>query len=107
MTSYRVLFFKRLTNSYGRSCNICQRSIEIASMPSSERAVAAAKNRFAQLEGVPDWRLRADTVEVTSLLLDSTAGVSATAGLAETESRSEVGTSCRASDRAPAARGQQ
>jgi hypothetical protein len=63
MDTYRVRFFKTVS-SHGKTVNVCQRSIDIRSAPSPDRAVEVAKERFACLENVPDWLLHADYVEV-------------------------------------------
>jgi hypothetical protein len=63
MTSYRVSFLNEITNEYGRERKVCRRSIVIRSARTPERAIEAAKRRFARLEGVSDWCLRAHEVE--------------------------------------------
>jgi hypothetical protein len=42
----------------------CQRSIVIRAARSPERAVEAAKKRFARLEGIRDWKIHAGLVEL-------------------------------------------
>ena len=46
---------------------ICQRVIEVRLARSRERAIKAAKRRFARLEHVRDWHLHADQFEVERL----------------------------------------
>jgi hypothetical protein len=63
MERYRVCFFKNLITSYGKPFDVCQRSIVIHSARNQERAIKAAQVRFARLEHIGDWTLRADRVE--------------------------------------------
>jgi len=67
MTAYRVSFFNELTNSRGTLYKVCQRSVEIRTARSLDRAVEAAKKRFARLEHVGEWRLHARLFEVEPL----------------------------------------
>ncbi len=48
----------------------CQRSIVVPSAESREAAIEAAKQRFAELEGVPDWTLHATFIEAGLLEAD-------------------------------------
>jgi hypothetical protein len=66
MGTYRVRFFK-MVSSHGKTVNVCQRSIDIRSAPSPDRAVQAAKQRFAHLENITEWFLHADYLEVDGL----------------------------------------
>jgi hypothetical protein len=66
MGTYRVRFFKTVS-SHGKTVNVCQRSVDIRSASSPNRAVEMAKQLFACLENVPDWLLHADYVEVDGL----------------------------------------
>ena len=67
MTGYRVSFFNELTSSRGTLYKVCQRSVEIRTARSLDRAVEAAKKRFARLEHVGEWRLHARLFEVEPL----------------------------------------
>ena len=67
MTAYRVSFFNELTNSSGKLFKVCQRSVDIRMARSLDRAVEAAKKRFARLEHVGEWRLHAQLVEVEAI----------------------------------------
>ena len=67
MTAYRVSFFNELTNSRGTLYKVCQRSVEIRTARTLDRAVEAAKKRFARLEHVGEWRLHARLFEVEPL----------------------------------------
>ena len=70
MTAYRVSFFNELTNSRGTLYKVCQRSVEIRTARTLDRAVEAAKKRFARLEHVGEWRLHARLFEVEPLVDD-------------------------------------
>ena len=61
---YRVCFL----DEFARFNNVvrpCQRTIIIRSARSRERAIEAAKKRFARLEGIRDWRIHATIIEVS------------------------------------------
>lgn len=62
-----ISFFNDLTNCYGRPFRVCQRSIVVRVARNRERAIEAAKIRFARLEHVGKWTLRARSIEVDPL----------------------------------------
>jgi hypothetical protein len=63
---YRVCFMNRFAR--GRNTiTACQRSIVIPSAASREAAIEVAKQRFAELEGVPNWQLHASFIEAGRL----------------------------------------
>jgi len=64
--AYRVCFLNEFPRG-PKNITACQRSIVIHSAKTRERAVEAAKKRFARLEGVPDWHLHATMIEVEAL----------------------------------------
>ena len=64
MTAYRVSFFNELTNSSGKLVKVCQRSVDIRVARTRDRAIEAAKKRFARLEHVDQWWLHARLVEI-------------------------------------------
>jgi hypothetical protein len=68
MTSYRVCFLNEIARNE-RLFRCCQRSIVIRAARSPERAVEAAKKRFARLEGIRDWKIHASLVEVEPIAL--------------------------------------
>jgi len=71
--SYRVCFMNRFT--YGdNTTTACQRTIVIPSAPSREAAIEAAKQRFAELEGIRDWHIHASFIEAALLEDDTAAG---------------------------------
>jgi len=63
MPSYRVCFINEIPRN-DRLFRCCQRSILIRSAPNSERALEAAKQQFAELEGVRDWKIHAALIEI-------------------------------------------
>jgi hypothetical protein len=63
MASFRIRFCNDLLSSDGRAFHVCQRELEIGEAESAEQAIEAAKKEFERLEHVPDWRLRARSVE--------------------------------------------
>lgn len=67
MNSYRIKFMNDLVNSSGHSFHCCQEAIEIRAAKSRERAVQAAKHRFARRQAVPDWTVRAHLIEVEEI----------------------------------------
>jgi hypothetical protein len=66
MTSYRVFFINEIPRN-GKLFRCCQRSIVIRSARNLERAIEAAKKRFARLEGIPDWKIHAGLIELESI----------------------------------------
>lgn len=67
MGSYRVSFYNELSNSRGQVFKVFQRSVEVASARSVERALATAKKQFEQEEGVGFWGHRARSFEIERL----------------------------------------
>jgi hypothetical protein len=67
MGAYRVQFFKTVTNSYGKSFQVCQRTIDIRRARTPDRAVEAAKWHFERREQVPQWFLHADYIVVDAI----------------------------------------
>ena len=66
MSGYRVSFFKNLCSSDGHRFRCLQQEIDIPNSDSSEQAAEAASRRFEALHGLSDWKLRADSLEVTA-----------------------------------------
>jgi hypothetical protein len=67
--SYRICFMNEIPRN-GRLFRCCQRSILIQSAPSAEWAVEAAKQQFAALEGIRDWKIHAARIEIEPVDLD-------------------------------------
>jgi hypothetical protein len=63
MPSYRVRFINEIPRNE-RLFRCCQRSILIRSAANAERAVEAAKEQFAQIEGIRDWKIHAALIEL-------------------------------------------
>jgi len=63
MPSYRVCFINEIPRNEKRF-RCCQRSIIIRSARTPERAIEAAKKRFARLEGIRDWKIHAALIEI-------------------------------------------
>ena len=61
---YRICFLNEFAR-FNTVVRACQRAIIIRSARSRERAVEAAKKRFARLEGIRDWRNHATIIEVS------------------------------------------
>jgi hypothetical protein len=66
MPSYRICFFNEIPRNH-QLFRCCQRSIEIRVARTPERAIEAAKKRFARLEGIRDWKLHAAFIEVEAI----------------------------------------
>ena len=67
MASYRVTFFKHLVSSDGHPFNCPQRTIDIRSAKSSDRAIQAAQLRYGRLSHGCDWKLRADEFRLEAI----------------------------------------
>ena len=70
MTSYRVCFMNEIPRN-DKLFLCCQRLITIRSARSPERAVEAAKKRFARLEGIRDWKIHAALIEMEAIDLEA------------------------------------
>ncbi|HTJ65190.1 MAG TPA: hypothetical protein VL899_15430 [Alphaproteobacteria bacterium] len=67
MSAYRIKFMNDLTNSTGHVFHCCQETIEIRVAKSKERAVKAAKHRFARRQAIPTWTGHAHMIEVEEI----------------------------------------
>lgn len=72
MASYRVCFFNEIPRNE-RLFRCCQRSIVIRAARTPERAIEAAKKRFARLEGIRDWKIHAHLIDIEPIVLEPTA----------------------------------
>jgi hypothetical protein len=70
---YRVCFLNEFAR-FNTAVRPCQRAIIIRSARSRERAIEAAKKRFARLEGIRDWRDHANIIEVSTIENDARLG---------------------------------
>ena len=66
MPSYRVSFINEIPRNQ-RLFRCCQRVITIRSARTPERAVEAAKKRFARLEGIRNWKIHAALIAIESI----------------------------------------
>lgn len=66
MGSFRVRFCNDLLNACGRPFHVCQREVVVAAEDTAD-ALQAAKREFERLEQVPNWRLRARSIECEPL----------------------------------------
>jgi hypothetical protein len=69
---YRVCFLNEFAR-FNSVVKACQRAIIIRHARSQERAIEAAKKRFARLERIRDWRDHAKIIEV-SMIEDESLG---------------------------------
>ena len=63
MPSYRLSFMNDIPG-HGKPFHCCQRSIVIRAARNAERAAEAAKKRFARREGICQWNIHADRIEL-------------------------------------------
>jgi hypothetical protein len=63
MPTYRVSFMNEIPRN-DKLFRCCQRSLIIRSAPSTEWAIEAAKQQFAELEGISDWKIHAALIAV-------------------------------------------
>jgi len=64
MTRYVARFMKNVLGENGHHAEICQSSIEVEAR-SEAAAAEMAKIRFCECEGLKDWSLHADRIQVT------------------------------------------
>ena len=63
MPSYCVSFINDIPRG-GKLFHCCQRSVVICTARNPERAVEAAKKRFARIEGICNWNIHAGRIEL-------------------------------------------
>jgi hypothetical protein len=73
MPSYRVCFINEIPRNE-KLFRCCQRSIIIRSARTPERAIQAAKKRFARLEGIPNWKIHAALIELEPIDVRTNSG---------------------------------
>ena len=73
MPSYRVSFVNEIPRNK-KLFRCYQRSIIIRSAHTSERAIEAAKKRFARLEGIRDWKFHAALIEIEPIEVETKSG---------------------------------
>ncbi len=67
MRIYQISFLNDLPSDNGHIFRSCQRVIEIRLARSRDRAIEAAKRRFARREGVSHWSIHAQLIEVREI----------------------------------------
>lgn len=67
MKSYRIGFYNELRNDTGHMFHCCQRVVEIRLARSKERAIEAAKRRFARRERISNWSIHARSIEIEEI----------------------------------------
>ena len=67
MNVYRIKFMNDFVNSSGHNFHCCQDTIEIRAAKSRDRAIEAAKHRFARRQRIPDWKVHAHLIEVEEM----------------------------------------
>ena len=70
MPSYRVCFINEIPRNE-KLFRCCQRSIVIRSARTRERAIEAAKMKFARLEGIRDWKIHAALIEIEPIEVEA------------------------------------
>jgi hypothetical protein len=70
MPAYRVSFMNEIPRN-DKLFRCCQRSLIIRSAPSTECAIEAAKQQFAELEGISDWRIHAALIAIEPVDLEA------------------------------------
>ena len=66
MPSYRVCFINEIPRN-DRLFRCCQRSIVVPSAAGAEEAKVVAKEEFARLEGIRDWKIHAALIELEAI----------------------------------------
>jgi hypothetical protein len=67
MKSYRVKFYNELRNDSGHMFHCLQRTVEIRHARSKDRAIEAAKWRFARRERIASWAIHAHSLEIEDI----------------------------------------
>ena len=75
MPGYRVSFINEIPRN-NKLFRCCQRSIVIRSAPDAEQAAEAAKQQFAELEGICDWKIHAALIEVEPIKFEAGPSIS-------------------------------
>jgi hypothetical protein len=65
MPAYRVSFYKTVLSSDGHCFKCLQQQIDVHESNDVTQATETASKAFANLHGMRDWKVYADSVEVT------------------------------------------
>jgi hypothetical protein len=76
MVQYRVSFFYNLCNSNGMLFKCVQRAVTVSRAKNAEAASEKAKREFERLEKIPNWKCRAQFLEVETVeMMGAYAGI--------------------------------
>jgi hypothetical protein len=64
MAEFRVTFFNNLINSKGMPFKCLQRAVIVGGVKDADNALQKAKREFERLENIPNWKYRAQFLEV-------------------------------------------
>jgi len=64
MAEFRVTFFNNLINSKGMPFKCLQRAVIVGGVKDADIASQKAKREFERLENIPNWKYRAQFLEV-------------------------------------------
>ena len=67
MKTYRISFLNELTNDSGHVFHCCQGVVDIRRAKDRDRALEAAKRRFARSEKVGHWSHHAGSFEIEEI----------------------------------------
>jgi hypothetical protein len=71
MSSHRIRFIKRLCDGTGHPHRCLQGVVEIRHARDADRALQAAKIRFARMRKIRRWDTHADNVEIDDIARES------------------------------------
>ncbi|TGN89011.1 hypothetical protein EOW77_0009240 [Bradyrhizobium yuanmingense] len=63
MAHFTVRFLKNVIGDQGKSCEVCQRTVDVDARDADE-AASLAQQQFCELREIGDWSLHADRIEV-------------------------------------------
>jgi hypothetical protein len=63
-SQFRVTFFNNLINSSGMPFKCLQRAVIVGGVKDADTASQKAKREFERLENIPNWKYRAQFLEV-------------------------------------------
>ncbi|MCA1409907.1 hypothetical protein I6F30_01845 [Bradyrhizobium sp. NBAIM20] len=63
MAHFTVRFFKNVIGDQGKSCEVCQRTVDVDARDANE-AATIAQQEFCELREINDWSLHADRIDV-------------------------------------------
>ncbi|QAU49979.1 hypothetical protein [Bradyrhizobium guangzhouense] len=63
MAHFTVRFLKNVIGDQGKSCEVCQRTVDVDARDATE-AASLAQRQFCELREIADWSLHADRIDV-------------------------------------------